>query len=100
MKTFIIDNSEFFKFLIKYIICAGLLYYTVKTKKEKLLLKTLTGAFIVFSFIILANFLISLGHFFPSERPFYDIEFVDFIFVTLFVHIVFVTRKEKTPPQD
>jgi hypothetical protein len=94
MKTFIVDNYSVLIFLLKYIICLVLLYYTVKAKKEKTLLSSIVLTFFVFSFIIVCNFLISLTGLFPNETPFYDNNFIDFLSIVFIVNFFYKAKKE------
>jgi uncharacterized BrkB/YihY/UPF0761 family membrane protein len=100
MKTLILENSELFKFLVKFLICVGMVYYMVKKKKEKYLRDSFIAAFWTSAIIILLNFLISLTHKFPQERAFYDMVYLDFVFIMLFVNNFFMKDKVKTPPSE
>ncbi len=80
------EQYSVFIFVAKFVICAGLLYYTIKAKKEKNLLKSTIISFIAIGILILTSFLISLANIFPNETPFYEVNFTEFLAVTLLIN--------------
>jgi len=76
-------------FVVKFVICSGLLYYTFKAKKEKTLLKATIISFVAIGIIVLANFILSQANIFPNEAPFYEVNFTDFLGITLLINAVF-----------
>lgn len=83
-------------FVVKFVICSGLLYYTFKTKKENTLLKATIVSFIGLGVIVLANFILHQANIFPNETPFYEVNFTDFLGVTLIINAVFQKALSKS----
>jgi len=80
------ETNPFLMFLIRYLFCVGLLFYTYKSKKERYLLNTILISFAALSIIMVADYLLSLTVLFNDGRPFYEVNFIDFLVVTLVVN--------------
>jgi hypothetical protein len=80
-------------FFIKYFICLGLFYYTIKTKRTELLFKAIGLTFIAFSIIVIINFLLATLKYVESNVPFYEINFIDFISIVLILNLFLYKRK-------
>jgi hypothetical protein len=74
-------------FIIKYLVCLGLFYYIIKTKRTELVFKSVGITFIAFSIIVIINLLLSIFDFIESHAPFYEINFIDFISVVLIINL-------------
>jgi hypothetical protein len=94
------ENYPLIIFLVKYSLCAGLLYYTIKSKKDKSLLLSFTMTFIVLSLVVLGNFLLRKSEILEHDRPFYDITFIDFVFVVLIGNLFFKEKRNKISLPD
>lgn len=86
-------NYETILFFIKYLICLGLFYYLIKTKRAELLFKAFGVTFIAFSLIVIINFLLSTFNSIESKAPFYEINFIDFISIVLILNLFLHKRK-------
>lgn len=93
-KPQIMEKFTVISFIVRYLICLGLLYYTYKANKQNTLFKSIYTSFFGLSLIILANFLLSLTSLFEGGTPFYEVNFTDFLIVTLFVNIFFSREKK------
>jgi len=80
------EDNSLFMFLIRYLICTGLLIFTYKFRKKNDLLKSIIISFAALSILLIINYLLSTGNFFKNERPFYEVNFLDFLIVTLCIN--------------
>jgi hypothetical protein len=87
------DKFSIISFFAKYVICIGLLYYIYKKKKTLKLYSSVVSAFIVLSLIVLLNFILSDSKTVSNDRPFYDIQFIDFL---VFILLISAFYKDKT----
>jgi hypothetical protein len=87
------ENYQVAIFIVKYIICLGLFFILKKSKKTETLLASLTMTFIFFSAIILVNFLLTETNLFYSKKPFFYVNFIDFLSIALFVNIFIKPKK-------
>jgi bacteriorhodopsin len=76
-------NYELYFFLGKYIICLGLIIHLIKTKNTKHLFQAISTSFLVVSGIILINFLLTLNSGHQPEKPFYFMDFTQFMLMVL-----------------
>jgi len=81
------EDNGFFLFLIRYILCVSLLFYTYKSKRQNDLLKSVIYSFAALSIIMVADYLLSMAELFNDDRPFYEVNFIDFLTVTLFINV-------------
>jgi hypothetical protein len=81
------SNYGIILFLVKYIVCLVLLYYTNKTKRTELLFKAVVITFITFSIMIIANLLLAIFKGVESSHPFYEINGIDFISIVLIINL-------------
>ncbi len=87
-------NYSILIFIIKYIVCLVLFYLTIKTKRTETLFRAFLAAFIVSSFILGVNFLISFLKEISGQTPFYYFNFIDFVSLTLLGNF-FIKKKTK-----
>jgi hypothetical protein len=95
MKLLITSYATFF-FIFKYLVGLWLIIDVSIKKKTDNLLKSIIIVFSGFSLIILVNFVLSVTSVFIGHYPFYYINFVDFLSITLILNkFVFRTPKGK-----
>jgi hypothetical protein len=82
-------------FIIKYLVCLGLFYYTIKTKRTEFLYKAIGITFIAISLMIIVNFLLLTFNYIKSEVPFYYSNFIDFVSIVLIVNMFLYKKKAK-----
>ena len=81
-------------FLIRFLTGSVLLYLNISKQKKEYLLEVFKLSFLAIGIIVLANYLLSLRPGVVHEGRFYDVNFTDFVIVTLFVNLIY--RKKKT----
>ena len=86
------SNYGIILFLVKYLVCLALLYYTNRTKSTELLFNAVVKTFIFFSIIIIANLLLSIFKGSEGNVPFYDINGIDFILIVLIINLLLKKR--------
>jgi len=79
----IMETNPFLMFLIRYLFCVGLLIYTYKSKKQNNILKIIIISFAVFSMFMVVDYILEMTFIFNDNRPFFEVNFVDFLIVTL-----------------
>jgi hypothetical protein len=82
-------------FIIKYLVCLGLFYYTIKTKRTEFLYKAIGITFIAISLMIIVNFWLLTFNYIKSEVPFYYSNFIDFVSIVLIVNMFLYKKKAK-----
>ena len=83
--NFYLSYPSFF-FFLKYVICLWLIIDLTKKKKVGTLFKSILLTFIGFSIVIFVNLIFSIFTKNHSEFPFYYINFIDFILVSLLLN--------------
>ncbi len=81
-------------FLLRYVLASGLLYYNIKKNKGDTLMQVFALSFAGIGIIVLLNYLLSLSHQVDHPGSFYDINFVDFVVVTLLINTFIKQRKK------
>lgn len=94
------EDNSFPMFIIRYLICVGLLYYTQRLKKQNDLLKATIAAFILLSVMMGINYFLAMNEIFKNGRPFYEVNFVDFLNITLIFNAFIKQKGKKIIQQD
>jgi hypothetical protein len=84
-------------FLLRYVAGSVLLYLNIRKKKGETLLEVFKYTFLALSIIMFLNYLLSLRPASKHESLFYDVNFIDFVIITLFVNLVHKTKKVPKP---
>jgi hypothetical protein len=83
-------------FTVKYLFCLILIIDLIRGKKTETLAKAITITFFAFSIIVTLNLFFSFTNFLyhdPANLPFYQINFIDYIFIVLIINKFFIKKK-------
>jgi hypothetical protein len=91
------ENNPFLMFLIRYLFCVGLLIYTYKSKKQNNIFKLVIASFAVFSIFMVVDYILEQTTTFNDNRPFYEVNFIDFLNVTLGINVFLKQQVNENP---